>query len=96
MGNTRNNQSGSVQEYRQEFTKRSSRVSRWPDRCQLGVFLNVVNDELKAYVRIHKPKTVYNATSLALDFQVANRGIIGTNGVEYRGRFQISRRPGRD
>ncbi|KAD5508227.1 hypothetical protein E3N88_15930 [Mikania micrantha] len=62
MGNTRNNQSGSVQEYRQEFTQRSSRVSRWPDRCQLGVFLNVVNDELKAYVRIHKPKTVYNAT----------------------------------
>ena len=33
-------QTGTVQEYRQEFAKRSSRVSNWPDHCLLGVFLN--------------------------------------------------------
>ncbi|KAD6795515.1 hypothetical protein E3N88_06411 [Mikania micrantha] len=29
-------QMGTVQEYRQEFAKRSSRVSNWPDHCLLG------------------------------------------------------------
>ncbi|MFS7989117.1 putative nucleotidyltransferase, Ribonuclease H [Helianthus anomalus] len=62
-------QTGSVQEYRQEFAKRSSRVSNWPDHCLLGVFLNGLKDELKADVRIHKPRTVYNAMSLALEFE---------------------------
>ncbi|PWA36318.1 retrotransposon gag domain, Retroviral aspartyl protease [Artemisia annua] len=62
-------QTGSVQEYRQEFAKRSSRVSNWPDHCLLGVFLNGLKDELKADVRIHKPRTVYSAMSLALEFE---------------------------
>ncbi|GKB39215.1 peroxidase 64 [Tanacetum coccineum] len=62
-------QTGSVQEYRQEFTKRSSWVSNWPDHCLLGVFLNGLKDELKSDVRIHKPHTVYSAMSLALEFE---------------------------
>ncbi|KAJ0440472.1 putative nucleotidyltransferase, Ribonuclease H [Helianthus annuus] len=62
-------QTGTVQEYRQEFAKRSSRVSNWPDHCLLGVFLNGLKDELKSDVRIHKPRTVYNAMSLALEFE---------------------------
>ncbi|GKE98809.1 retrotransposon gag domain, retroviral aspartyl protease [Tanacetum coccineum] len=33
-------QTDSVQEYRKEFARRSSRVSNWPDHCLLGVFLN--------------------------------------------------------
>ncbi|KAD7477760.1 hypothetical protein E3N88_00896 [Mikania micrantha] len=60
-------QTGSVQEYRQEFAKRSSRVTNWPDHCLLGVFLNGLKDEFKADVRIHKPQTVYKAMSLALE-----------------------------
>nr|GEV55516.1 retrotransposon Gag domain, retroviral aspartyl protease [Tanacetum cinerariifolium] len=43
-------QTGSVHEYRQEFAKRSSRVSNWPDHCLLGVFLNGLKDELKSDV----------------------------------------------
>nr|GEV72245.1 retrotransposon Gag domain, retroviral aspartyl protease [Tanacetum cinerariifolium] len=62
-------QTGSVQEYRQEFAKRSSRVSNWPDHCLLGVFLNGLKDELKSDVRIYKPRTVYSAMSLALEFE---------------------------
>ncbi|KAL7116648.1 hypothetical protein ACP275_03G017300 [Erythranthe tilingii] len=62
-------QVGSVTEYRQEFAKRSSRVTNWPDHCLLGVFLNGLRDELKADVRIHKPRTVYKAMSLALEFE---------------------------
>ncbi|KAJ9552427.1 hypothetical protein OSB04_016472 [Centaurea solstitialis] len=62
-------QTGSVQEYRQEFVKRSSRVSNWPDHCFLGVFLNGLKDELKSDVRIHKPRTVYSAMSLAMEFE---------------------------
>ncbi|GJX11480.1 retrotransposon gag domain, retroviral aspartyl protease [Tanacetum coccineum] len=58
-----------VQEYRKEFARRSSRVSNWPDRCLLGVFLNGLKEELKSYVRIHKPRTVYNAMSLAIEFE---------------------------
>nr|GEU46448.1 retrotransposon Gag domain, retroviral aspartyl protease [Tanacetum cinerariifolium] len=62
-------QTGSIQEYRQEFAKRSSRVSNWRDHCLLGVFLNGLKDELKSYARIHKPRTVYSAMSLALEFE---------------------------
>ncbi|KAD7478442.1 hypothetical protein E3N88_01578 [Mikania micrantha] len=62
-------QTGTVQEYRQEFAKRSARVQNWPDHCLLGVFLNGLKDELKADVRIHKPHTVYNAMSLAMEFE---------------------------
>ncbi|KAJ0442677.1 putative nucleotidyltransferase, Ribonuclease H [Helianthus annuus] len=62
-------QTGSVQEYRQEFAKRSARVSNWPENCLLGVFLNGLKDELKADVRIQKPRTVYNAASLALEYE---------------------------
>uniref|UniRef100_A0A251UI76 Putative retrotransposon gag domain, Retroviral aspartyl protease n=1 Tax=Helianthus annuus TaxID=4232 RepID=A0A251UI76_HELAN len=62
-------QTGTVQEYRQEFAKRSSRVSNWPEHCLLGVFLNGLKEELKADVRIHKPRTVYKAMSIALEFE---------------------------
>jgi hypothetical protein len=62
-------QTGTVQEYRQEFAKRSSRVSNWPEHCLLGVFLNGLKEELKADVRIHKPRSVYKAMSLALEFE---------------------------
>ncbi|GKD20019.1 retrotransposon gag domain, retroviral aspartyl protease [Tanacetum coccineum] len=62
-------QTSSVQEYRQEFAKRSSRVSNWHDHYLLGVFLNGLKDELKSDVRIHKPHTVYSAMSLALEFE---------------------------
>lgn len=33
-------QTGTVQEYHQEFTKRSARVHRLPKHCLLGVFIN--------------------------------------------------------
>ncbi|XP_076885873.1 uncharacterized protein LOC143535533 [Bidens hawaiensis] len=62
-------QTGTVQEYQQEFAKRSYRVLDWPEHCLLGVFLNGLKEELKADVRIHKPRTIYNALSLALEFE---------------------------
>ncbi|XP_076911844.1 uncharacterized protein LOC143569947 [Bidens hawaiensis] len=62
-------QTGSVQEYRQEFARRSARVSNRPDHCLLGVFLNGLKEELKVDVRIHKPRIVYKAVSLALEFE---------------------------
>ncbi|GJY62446.1 retrotransposon gag domain, retroviral aspartyl protease, partial [Tanacetum coccineum] len=62
-------QTGSVHEYRQEFARRSARISNWPDHCLLEVFLNGLKDELKADVRIHKPRTLYKAMSLALEFE---------------------------
>ncbi|GJT57819.1 retrotransposon gag domain, retroviral aspartyl protease [Tanacetum coccineum] len=62
-------QTGYVHEYRQEFAQRSTRISNWPDHCLLGVFLNGLKDELKADVRIYKPRTVYKAMSLALEFE---------------------------
>ncbi|GKD26537.1 retrotransposon gag domain, retroviral aspartyl protease, partial [Tanacetum coccineum] len=62
-------QTGTMQEYRQEFAKRSSRVSNWPEHCLLGVFLNGLKEELKADVRIQKPRTVYKAVSIALEFE---------------------------
>lgn len=62
-------QMGSVQEYRQEFAKQSARVSNWPENCLLGVFLNGLKEELKENVRIQKPCSVYNAASLALEYE---------------------------
>ncbi|KAJ0501159.1 putative retrotransposon gag domain, aspartic peptidase domain superfamily [Helianthus annuus] len=62
-------QTGSVKEYRQEFARRSSRVSQWPDHCLLGVFLNGLKGELKSDVRILKPRSVYKAVSLALEYE---------------------------
>ena len=60
---------GSVQEYRQEFAKRAARVKNWPEHCLLGVFLNGLKEELKADVRVHKPRSVYKAVSLALEYE---------------------------
>ncbi|GKB53743.1 hypothetical protein Tco_0904496 [Tanacetum coccineum] len=62
-------QTGSVHEYRQEFARRSARVSNWPESCLLGVFLNGLKEELKTDVRIQKPRTVYNAASLTLEYE---------------------------
>ncbi|GJW39349.1 retrotransposon gag domain, retroviral aspartyl protease [Tanacetum coccineum] len=53
----------------ESFARRSSRVSNWPDHCLLGVFLNGLKEELKSYVRILKPRTVYNAMSLTIEFE---------------------------
>ncbi|XP_015164214.1 uncharacterized protein [Solanum tuberosum] len=70
-------QTGSIQEYRQEFAKRSSRVTDWPNQYILGVFMNGLKEELKSDVRIHKPRTVYKAMSLTMEFEQkvsSNRG----------------------
>ncbi|PWA74286.1 hypothetical protein CTI12_AA219250 [Artemisia annua] len=66
-------QTGTVQEYRQEFAKRVARVHDWPDHCLLGVFLSGLKEELKVDVRIHKPKNVFKAVSLALEFEEKSR-----------------------
>lgn len=63
-------QIGSVNDYKQEFVRRSSRVSGWPEHCLLGVFLNGLKDELQADVKIHKPRTVYKAVSLATEIEI--------------------------
>lgn len=60
-------QEGSVQEYRLEFAKRSARVKHWPEHYLLGTFLNRLHGELRADV--HKTKSVYQAISLALEFE---------------------------
>ncbi|KAI3777374.1 hypothetical protein L1987_47174 [Smallanthus sonchifolius] len=60
---------GTTQEYRQDFAKRSSRVSNWPAHCLLGVFLHGLMEELKADHRLHKPRSVYKAMSIALEFE---------------------------
>ena len=62
-------QTGTVQEYRLEFAKRAARVKNWPEHCLLGIFLNGLKEELKADVRIHKPRSVYKAVSLALEYE---------------------------
>ncbi|XP_076896743.1 uncharacterized protein LOC143549833 [Bidens hawaiensis] len=62
-------QTGYAQEYRQEFAKRSARVSNWPEHCLLGVFLNGLKEELKTDVRIQRPRKVYNAASLAIEYE---------------------------
>ncbi|PWA82162.1 hypothetical protein CTI12_AA180690 [Artemisia annua] len=66
-------QTGTVQEYRQEFAKRVARVHDWPDHCLLGVFLSGLKEELKVDVRIHKPRNVFKAVSLALEFEAKSR-----------------------
>ncbi|KAH0765114.1 hypothetical protein KY285_000985 [Solanum tuberosum] len=60
---------GSVQEYRQEFAKHSSRVTNWLDHCLLGVFVNGFKEELKSDVRIHKPRTIYRAMTASQPLQ---------------------------
>ena len=68
-------QTGTVQEYRQEFAKRVARVHDWPDHCLLGVFLSGLKEELKVDVRIHKPRNVFKAVSLALEFEEKSRPV---------------------
>ncbi|KAH0706344.1 hypothetical protein KY285_010847 [Solanum tuberosum] len=65
-------QTCSVHEYHQEFAKRSSRVTNWPDHYLLGLFLNGLKEELKSVVRIHKPRTVYRAMSTTRSNRVPN------------------------
>ncbi|KAF7833229.1 retrotransposon gag domain, Retroviral aspartyl protease [Senna tora] len=58
---------GTIQEYRQEFAKRAARVTNCPEHCLLGIFLNGLKEELKADVRIHKPRTIYKAIRALVD-----------------------------
>lgn len=62
-------QTGSVQEYWQEWAKRVARIAHWPEHCLLGVFLNGLKEELKADVRIHKPRSMFRASSLAMEYE---------------------------
>lgn len=73
-------QSGSIHEYRQEFAERAARAHNWPEHCLLGVFLSGLKDELKADVRIHKPRTVFKAMSLALEFEAKTCPTGGSKG----------------
>ncbi|GJR09096.1 hypothetical protein Tco_0791748 [Tanacetum coccineum] len=66
-------QMGTVKEYRQEFAKRVARVHDWLDHCLLGVFISGLKEELKVDVRIHKPKNVFKAVSLALEFEAKSQ-----------------------
>lgn len=81
-------QKGSVQEYLQEFAKRTALVQNWPEHCLLGVFLSGLKQELKPDVRIHKPRSVYKAMSLALEFEI----IAPTRGPK-GGNWALSTRP---
>ncbi|GJS23752.1 retrotransposon gag domain, retroviral aspartyl protease, partial [Tanacetum coccineum] len=76
-------QTGSVQEYRQEFARRSARVSNWLENCLLGVFQNGLKEELKTDVCIQKPRTVYNAASLALEYELKVGVSKSNNGVAW-------------
>ncbi|GJT63326.1 retrotransposon gag domain, retroviral aspartyl protease [Tanacetum coccineum] len=49
-------QTGTVQEYRQEFAKIVVRVHDWPDHCLLGVFISGLKEELKVNVRQAKER----------------------------------------
>lgn len=64
-----NKQEGSIQEYRAEFAKRSAWVRNWPEHFLLGIFLNSLWEDLQLDVRIHKPRSVYKAISLAREFE---------------------------
>ncbi|PWA84530.1 retrotransposon gag domain, Retroviral aspartyl protease [Artemisia annua] len=43
--------------------------TNWPEHCLLGLFLYGLKDDLKADVRIHKPRTVYKAMSIVIEFE---------------------------
>ncbi|KAF7823968.1 retrotransposon gag domain, Retroviral aspartyl protease [Senna tora] len=62
-------QVSTVQEYRKEFARRAARVHNWPEHCLLGVFLSGLKEELRFDVRIQKPRIVYKALSLALEYE---------------------------
>lgn len=66
----------SLQHSAKEFyTGVSSRICKtfvqgnWPNHHLLGVFLHGLKEELKSIVRAHKPRIVYRAMSLALEFE---------------------------
>ncbi|PHU22690.1 hypothetical protein BC332_07797 [Capsicum chinense] len=66
-------QTGSVFEYRQEVVKRVVRVQNKPEHCLLGFFLSGLKEDLRLDVRIHKPRSVYKAMSLALEYEGKHR-----------------------
>ncbi|KAF3660018.1 hypothetical protein FXO38_12339 [Capsicum annuum] len=51
--------------------------------CLLGVFLTGLKEELKVDVRIHKPRTVYKAMSLAVDFEQKMGSNCGNKGSQW-------------
>ena len=62
-------QNESIFEYRQEFAKWAARVRTWPIHCLLGLFLSRLKEDLRVDIRIHKPRLVYKAMSLALEYE---------------------------
>ncbi|VFQ89696.1 unnamed protein product [Cuscuta campestris] len=61
-------QTGSIQDYRQEFAKRSASVSNWPDNCLPGVFLNGLKEELKANAVESTPYELWRGTKPNLSY----------------------------
>ncbi|PHT44975.1 hypothetical protein CQW23_14133 [Capsicum baccatum] len=59
-------QTRSVFEYRQKFAKWAG-VQNWPEHCLIGVFLGGLKDRVD--IRIHKPRSVYKAMSLVLEYE---------------------------
>nr|GEU33788.1 zinc finger, CCHC-type [Tanacetum cinerariifolium] len=80
-------QTGTVQEYRQEFSKRVAQVHDWPDHCLLGVFISGLKEELKVDVRIHKPGNVFKAL---VDREVEANEIEYEEGINQQDMAEIS------
>ncbi|KAF3625067.1 hypothetical protein FXO37_31070 [Capsicum annuum] len=74
-------QTGSVFGYRQDFAKRATHVQHWLEHYVLGVFVSGLKEDL-VDVKIHKPRSVYKAMSLSLEYEGkhgSNRSNKGTD-----------------
>ncbi|GJY79478.1 retrotransposon gag domain, retroviral aspartyl protease [Tanacetum coccineum] len=85
-------QTGTVQEYRQEFAKRVARVHDWRDHCLLGVFISGLKEEsvLGSTAEV-PPSDIYNTAEISF------HAILGkTSGTTMKVQASLVKRLGLD
>ena len=58
-------QIGSLREYQKEFERLGNRVHGWSQKALVGSFMGGLRSEISETIRMFKPKTLKEATSLA-------------------------------
>ncbi|XP_024196010.1 uncharacterized protein LOC112199194 [Rosa chinensis] len=68
----RMSQTGSVEHYKEQFTKLSRRAPRFPPEVLLSCFIGGLKEDIRVDVQAQKPRTLYEACELARVYETRN------------------------
>ncbi|KAM5551624.1 hypothetical protein ABKV19_026461 [Rosa sericea] len=70
----RMNPTGSVEQYKEQFTKLSRRAPGFPPKVLLAFFIGGLREDIRVDVQAQKPRSLYEACELARVYETRNEG----------------------